>query len=179
MHDALALAATAIQMCIGFIFAAAGIGKVFRWHEFKGMLDAYRLLPSALVPVAACLIVPAELAVAGALIAGWCVFETSVLAAAMLIAFAGAMAINLARGRRSIDCGCFQSMRQQLEWRLVVRNIACAAAVLAASNFSMPFLDSERWLHGLPAGATLFAIYSALNAVWALDASRELAFRRS
>lgn len=179
MSVALDLTATAVQVWIGLVFASAGLGKALRWHAFKGMLHAYRLLPSALVPLAAFLIVPTEIAVGGALIAGCSVFVFSILASALLVIFACAMAINLARGRRSIDCGCFQSTRQPLEWRLVVRNGVCAVAVLVASGLSMPIHDPQRWMQAVPAGATLFAIYLALNGVWALDASREIAFRRS
>lgn len=175
----LELIATAVQVGIGLVFASAGIGKAIRWHQFKGMLEAYRLMPSALVPLAALLLVPIEIVVGGALAGGWNVFAFSILASMLLAIFAAAMTINLVRGRRSIDCGCFQSTRQTLRWRLVIRNVVCAVAVLAAGSISMPFDDPQRWIQAAPAGVTLFAIYIALNGVWALDDTREIAFGRS
>lgn len=171
--------ATAIQVGTGLIFAIAALGKMQGWHEFKGTLGAYEILPEWLVTPAAMMLVPAELLTALALIAGWSTPAFSILAAAMLVVFAAAMAINLVRGRTSIDCGCFQSSKQTIEWRLVVRNVVCAVALLAGASFGMTALDPQRWIQAVPAGVALFAIYAALNGVWALDASRNIAFRRS
>jgi hypothetical protein len=171
--------ATAIQVGVGLLFASASFGKFRGWHDFKGVLGAYELLPSFFVPAAAGAIVVAESVTAVALLAGWNTFVSSVLAAALLTVFAVAMSINLARGRRSIDCGCFRSVKQPLEWRLVVRNVGLAVAILGSSVFAMPIQEPQRWLQAMPAGVALFAIFTAMNAVWALDASRALAFRRS
>ncbi len=46
-------------------------------------------------------------------------------------------------------------------------------------NSSLGLAEPARWMHALPAGVALFVIYIALNAVWALDASRVAAFTRS
>lgn len=173
------LIAAAMQVSIGLIFATAGFGKLRRWHEFKGMLDAYRLLPSQAVPVAGSFILATEIVTGLALVAGWAVGPFALVAAAMFAGFAIAIAINLLRGRRMIDCGCFRSIRQPLEWRLVVRNGACALLALGSSAFAMASGDPQRWIQAVPAGAALFVIYFALNAVWALDASRAAAFTRS
>lgn len=170
---------TAVQVGVGLIFASAGLGKVLRWHEFKGTLGAYEIVPSRWVPAVATVLVPAEMVMAAALIAGWNVYRFSLLAAALLAVFAAAMAINLARGRASIDCGCFQSSRQTIGWRLVARNLVCALAVVAGGSFTMPLDDPQRWIQAVPAGVALYAIYVALNGVWTLDASRAVAFRRN
>jgi uncharacterized membrane protein YphA (DoxX/SURF4 family) len=178
-HEVLSILAAAIQITVGWIFVSAGAHKAFRWHAFKGMLDAYRLLPACLLSVAATATVIAELLTGFALVAGWNVPVFSFIAAGLLALFAAAMAINLARGRTSIDCGCFQSIRQPLEWRLVVRNLVCAVAVLSVSGFSVSLYDSPRWVHAFPASVALFAIYLALNSVWALDASRAVALAKA
>lgn len=179
MQSVLGVIVSAVQIVVGLIFAQAAIGKIRRWHEFKGMLGAYELLPSFAVPMAAIAIVPLELVTGLALIGAWKVALFSIVAAALFVIFAVAMAVNLARGRTSIDCGCFQSMRQPLEWRLVVRNVLCALAVLASSAIGTSVEGLDRWVHALPAALALFAVYLALNAVWALDASRIAAFRRT
>jgi hypothetical protein len=178
-QNGFAVIATAVQVGIGLVFVSAGVGKLKGWHEFKGMLGAYHLLPSQWVTVAAAVIVTAEIVTACGLIASWNARVFSLLAGGLLASFATAIGINLVRGRRFIDCGCFQSTRQPIEWRLVVRNVLCAAAVLASSAVSMPFHEPQRWMQAAPAGAALFAIYIALNGVWALDASRSVAFTRS
>jgi hypothetical protein len=59
--------------------------------------------------------------------------------AALLTLYLGAIAINLARGRRSIDCGCLGpvgSSGHGLSWWLAPRNLALIAPafILAASE---------------------------------------------
>ncbi|WP_328799163.1 MauE/DoxX family redox-associated membrane protein, partial [Sandarakinorhabdus rubra] len=52
-------------------------------------------------------------------------------AIALLLTFAAAMAINIGRGRRHIDCGCGHAgLRQQLGWGKVLRNVGLALALL-------------------------------------------------
>jgi hypothetical protein len=177
-QSVMGLIASAVQIVIGLIFAQAALGKIRHWHEFKGMLDAYRLLPSRAVPGVAVGLVPFELITGLALIAAWNAPLFSIAAAGLFALFAAAMAVNIARGRTSIDCGCFQSIRQPLEWRLVVRNLVCALAVLASSA-GISVDGAERWAYAWPAAVALFVIYLALNAVWALDASRLVAFKRT
>lgn len=171
--------ATAVQLAIGLIFVQAAVGKVQAWHEFKGILGAYELLPPCAVPSATFVVVTAESLTGMALLTAWKVSTAASVAAGLFILFAAAMAVNLIRGRTSLDCGCFQSARQPLEWRLVIRNLVAAAAVLVASPFTLAMDDPARWIHAVPAGIALFAIYIALNAVWALDGSRAAAFSRS
>lgn len=178
MNAAFDIIATALQVGIGALLALAGGGKVTRWHEFKGTLDAYRLLPASLVRPAACLIVAAEIVIGVALVAGWETGLCAFLACTMFTAFAAAMAINLVRGRRFIDCGCFQGTRQPLEWRLVMRNAVLAVAALGSSGYSLAADDAHRWIQAAPAGVALVVLYFALSAIWSLDASQAAAFKR-
>lgn len=127
----LALVATA---AIAFLFAAAGLAKLRHRALLPGVIANYRLLPAALAAPVALLLGPAELLVAGALLAG-AVPVAHAVAAALLLLFAGAMGINVARGRRHIDCGCgHAALRQPLGWDVVARNIALAGVVLAAGT---------------------------------------------
>jgi hypothetical protein len=147
-----------------------------RWPEFTAIVAAYEMVPAKSTSAAAVLIVALEIAVGSALIAGFRPSVSGVAAAALLAAFAGAMAINLKRGRTALDCGCFGgSLRQLLEWRLVARNVIAAAAALAATA-ATPSIDATPHLSAAPAGIVLFILYLGLNAVWALDASRRRAF---
>lgn len=173
------LVATAVQVGIGMLFIVAGAGKATRWHEFKGTLDAYRLIPVSLVRPAAAGIVIAELVSGLALVSGLRAKGFAVLASVMLVCFAAGMAINLARGRSYIDCGCFRGARQPIEWRLVVRNVVLALAAFVSSSYTMPADDLQRWTQAAPAGVAVVVLYFALSAVWALDTSRAAAFKRS
>jgi len=179
MSAVLDLLATALQVGIGLIFIIAGSGKLGHWHEFKGTLDAYRLLPAGAVRLAAAIIVAAEVVSGLALVLGLEAGRFAFVAGAMFACFAAAMAINLTRGRRFIDCGCFQGVRQPIEWRLVVRNVALALAAFASGDYSMAAVDPQRWIQAAPAGVAIVVLYFALSAVWALDTSRAAAFKRS
>jgi hypothetical protein len=176
---ALGTAASAVHVAVGLLFLSAAVKKVLHWQEFCGVVTAYQLVPASGAAAMAAIAVVLE-----SLLGAACFFDqamplTSIGAAAMLIAFAAAMAINLWRGRAAIDCGCFQTaLRQPLEWRLVARNLVCALMVLAA-GLTPAVPDLNVWLLALPAGAALFSLYMALNGVWALDASRRVAFGRS
>src|SRR5690606_791824 len=49
----------------------------------------------------------------------------------LLVVFAFAIGINVARGRKAIDCGCFRTgYKQNLSWLLVLRNVLLAGAGL-------------------------------------------------
>jgi uncharacterized membrane protein YphA (DoxX/SURF4 family) len=176
---ALATAAGAVNVAAGLLFVSAGARKLMHWQEFRGVVAAYRVVPEISTTPVAAIVVALELLLGAASILGRGMPFTGVGIAAMLAVFAVAMAINLRRGRTAIDCGCFQtSLRQQLEWRLVGRNVVCSLIVLLAGIVpDVPGL--AHWLLALPAGAALFSLYLALNGVWALDASSRAAFGRS
>jgi hypothetical protein len=142
------------------------------WTAFAGVIANYRLLPESLIAPVAYLLPPAEALLALALAADLGSAWASTTAAALLLVFAVAMSINLRRGRRSIDCGCFQSaLKQTLSWRLVVRNIALAAlaALAGCAAFIRPeHLTAWATFDGWIAGATLFVLLQALTILWSI-----------
>jgi hypothetical protein len=97
------------------------------------------------------------------------VASTRVVAASMLLAmltiFTGAIAINLARGRTNIDCGCFgPALRQELSRWLLARNailmLVAAVAIVPATDRAMEPLDVVT----IVLGAFTFAIlYASAN----------------
>jgi hypothetical protein len=96
------------------------------------------------------------------------------LAALLLSGFAAAIAINLARGRKAIDCGCFQSaLRQPLRIVLVARNLLLVAAILPLVESSAPDPSVLQWLDGLAAGVVLFVLYRTLDRLTALRSVAE------
>jgi hypothetical protein len=129
-----ALALT-LALLLAAIFAAAAIAKLRGVEVFAGMLANYRLLPDALVQPLAYLLPIVELGTALHLLLPATRPAAAVVAVLLLLLFAAAMAVNLARGRRDIDCGCFVGrLRQRLSWPLVARNLLLAAgAVLLAA----------------------------------------------
>jgi hypothetical protein len=79
--------------------------------------------------------------------------------------FSAAIAINIARGRRDIDCGCFgAALRQGLSGWLLVRNLALAGAAVAVwlPSFERT-LEPLDWVTIALGGTTLLVLYVAAN----------------
>jgi hypothetical protein len=111
------------------IFAGAAWHKLRVPAVFRTTLAAYRLVPSNLVSATAASLAAAEPAIAFMLL--WTPARTAgfLLAAALLALYAGAIGVNLARGRDDIDCGC-GGEAQPLSWALIVRNALLAGLAL-------------------------------------------------
>jgi uncharacterized protein (DUF58 family) len=98
----------------------------------------------------------------------------AVPAAALLMIFAAAMAINILRGRSHIDCGCGRSqLRQPLHWGMVVRNLLLAAlvAVHAVPPATGETPATAEVALALAAGTCLFLVTVLFNALAALATS--------
>jgi len=167
--------AVAIRTLLALVFLAAALGKMRHWLAFQGVLANYRLLPENLTAPVAYLLPPAEAALAVWLAADLGSPGAPVAAAVLLLVFALAMGINLRRGRRLIDCGCFQStLKQTLSWRLVGRNVVLALLALLALLASFAGVAAtyrgDAWLTlaGILAGALLFVLLNALNTLWSI-----------
>lgn len=118
-----------VRVALAALLAAAGIGKLRDRRRFDGTVLDYRLLPPRLALRLAAPLPWVELALGVGLLAG---VRQAGLAAALLFGVYGvAMAVNLARGRRLIDCGCGDEPQRLNGW-LVLRNVLLAAAALLA-----------------------------------------------
>lgn len=167
-HDLTAPLLLAARIMVACIFVTAAVGKLRHLTVFEGVLANYRLLPRWAIAPVHVLLPLVELAVGIALVL-WPRLAAPA-AALLLLMFAAAMAVNLRRGRTDIDCGCHQSvLRQRLRWTLVARNAVLALlALLCAAPVSSATVSA--WLTGAGAGLGLFALYSAMNSLWALGA---------
>jgi Methylamine utilisation protein MauE len=160
--------ALAIRVLVALIFLTAALGKVRHRLAFQGVVANYRLLPDVAVSAFAQLVPLVETAVAAALLVApspW----PEVSGGALLILFAAAMAINIRRGRRHIDCGCFQSaLKQTLSWTLVARN--AGLALLLAVPVAVPEggLPESAAAEALLVGAVLFILLQSLNILWSV-----------
>jgi uncharacterized membrane protein YphA (DoxX/SURF4 family) len=159
------------RLALGWLFVAAALQKLNDIGDFQVVLATYRVLPAALVGVAAWSIVGVELAVGiGALLQR---VEAHVAAVALLLAYAAAMALNLARGRRDIDCGC-GGAAQPLSPGLVVRNVllALGAAIALLPGVARP-LDGLDFVSVIAGTAVLAMLYAATNQLLAARARLE------
>lgn len=127
------------RVLVGAIFFTAGTAKMFRPRsELRALIRGYRLVPSRLVPCLASSLPWAEVAVAAALVANFMRPVPAIVAAVMLLGFSAAVAVNLARGRRHIPCGCFGSLRPDvgLSWSTVFRNLLLAGLAMRVATTS-------------------------------------------
>ena len=165
------IAGLAASIAIGLVFLVAGIDKLRHRALLPGVIANYRLLPTPLVAPAALLLPLIELLVAAGLLAGN--RPAAPLAAiALLLVFAGAMAINIRRGRTAIDCGCGHSgLRQSLGWGLVGRNLlfALALGLRLAAGTELAMADV---VIGVVAGLASFLLMQMFTVINALPARR-------
>jgi uncharacterized membrane protein YphA (DoxX/SURF4 family) len=179
-HPAIAPFALAIRILVSLVFLTAAYGKLRHGMPFQGVVANYRLLPDAMVAPAAYLIPPVELLLGATLLLGLAFPWPELGAAALLLLFALAMGINLRRGRRHIDCGCFQSaLKQTLSWTLVMRNVVLALLMGVTLLSNDAPRDLLALMNGYLAGAVLFIILQALGILWSISPAWRRAARSS
>ena len=147
-----------LRLTLAFIFVTALAHKLKDPRAFSAAVAEYQLLPSALlIPGTAALLLLEVLVVLALVLPGLGHFGAWG-AVASLTLYAGAMSVNLARGRRDIDCGCSgPALRQQLSEWLVLRNATLVAlAVLAAQP------TTGRVLSGWDASTIVFGVVALL-----------------
>ncbi len=159
----------AVRTLVALVFLSAAVGKLRHLAVFGAVLANYRLLPEAFVAPVAHVLPPLEAVVGLALLLGLGAPWSEAAAAGLLSLFAAAMAVNIMRGRRDIDCGCFQSvLKQTLSWTLVGRNLVMVLLLgLAVMSRGGP---RELWptVDGLLVGGVSFVILQSLNILWSI-----------
>ena len=121
-----------VRAALALLFALATMHKLWDMAGFRTALAGYRLVPTRLVGAAAATLAGAELLTV-ALLAGSAAWRSAgpMVAAMLLLLYGGAVAVNLVRGRRDIDCGCGRpGARRPLSGWLLARNATLAAAAL-------------------------------------------------
>jgi uncharacterized membrane protein YphA (DoxX/SURF4 family) len=177
LESALSVTGLAASIGIGLIFLTAGIEKLRHRAILPGVIANYRLLPEALVGPVSTLLPLIEIALGAMLILGFTPMPV-ILAAALLLVFAGAMAINIGRGRTHISCGCGRTeLKHGLSWQMVVRNIGLAALLMIRVIPASPFAAMDL-VTAIAAGLATYLAYVLLTSIGALVAAPALASRR-
>jgi hypothetical protein len=123
-----------VLLALAFValFGSAAAMKLRAPAIFVATLADYRLIPRQLLQLTGGLIIAVELAVAIGLIWPSSRAASSIIGAGVLLAYGAAIAINLVRGRREIDCGCSLKRRPIGSW-MVVRNLLFAVSLLVVT----------------------------------------------
>jgi uncharacterized membrane protein YphA (DoxX/SURF4 family) len=125
------LSLLAARFFLAFLFILAGVSKIPS-SRFAPAVRDYRLIPDALVRPVSSLLPGIEIAAALLLGLGLIIRPSALLLAALLVIFAIAVAVNLARGRK-VDCGCFAGRGQPISSATLVRALALGAISLAVA----------------------------------------------
>ena len=154
-----------IASSLTVLWLSAGVHKLRSFAVFSAILADYRLIPTGATAVGAAAVIGIELGLGIGLVVPVGRELALIGSALVLVLYAGAIAMNLFRGRRFIDCGCAAFVAQQpLSAWLVARNLLLALAALAAT---LP--ANERALVWFDAFAVVAAVcvsallYAAVN----------------
>jgi len=124
--------AVILRGSLALLFVVAATHKLRDVAAFRATLEAYGLLPAALLAAAARVLPALELATAVILATPRAPALGGLLAAGLLALYGVAMAVNLVRGRRDLDCGCMgPGAGRRIGGVLIARNAALIAAALA------------------------------------------------
>jgi len=159
------------RLALGWLFLFGALHKLRSIGAFVRVLAAYRLVPDRLLVSAAWTVGFVELMVGAGALLQW--VPAYWLALLLLGGYAGAMTVNLARGRRFIDCGCGGDS-QPISVGLIVRNAvlmgACGIGLAAAAPRTLGWVDGFT----ITAGVLVCGlIYGAVNQVLAAQARLE------
>jgi uncharacterized membrane protein YphA (DoxX/SURF4 family) len=131
----LVYASLVCRFVLAFVFLLASVSKLVAPSDFSRAVANYQLLPFRWGRIVAAWLPRLELAIALCLLSGALLPVAAAVAMVLLLGFAAAVAINLARGRR-IECGCggFAAPRK-IGPAFVLRNLLLAGgAALAAAS---------------------------------------------
>lgn len=156
-----------LRLALALLCASAARHKLVAFSAFRATFEGYELVPSPVAGTVAALVPVGELAAAVALVAA--PGAGALLAGALFTLYTGAIAWNLWRGRRDIECGCGgPALRQTLSGVLVVRNLVLACGALACALTPSPreliWVDALSIAGGVCALALLYAATNQLVA---------------
>jgi hypothetical protein len=155
----------ALALLIALVFTGAAIAKLKSWSELPGVVQNFRVLPHALIFPLAVVLPPLEAAIGVGILIRDTRSLAAGLAAILFMVFGAALAINLVRGRRYIDCGCFRSnLKQPISIATILRNVLLAAcALLSVPRSAAAALSPFAWAIAIAGAVTLFLCYLSVG----------------
>ncbi len=153
------------RLGLGLLLLWSALEKWRGFDAFRGAVSEYRLVPRPLLPTVTAGVLMTETALGIGLLAVGTGPLAPLAAAALLGIYTAAIAINLRRGRRDIDCGCAGFAGPQPIGRgLVLRNLVLIGLALLCAAPSGP--RDLIWLDALTvafATLTLCALYASIE----------------
>ena len=124
----------AARLAVGLMLAYAAVPKLLDPATFAQSIDNYRMLPAALIGVAALALPILEVVIALSLVSGLEAKGGALIATALFVVFTVGMAQAIMRGI-DLSCGCFGAEQSaRVGWGSIARNLVllalCAVALL-------------------------------------------------
>jgi uncharacterized membrane protein YphA (DoxX/SURF4 family) len=109
------------RFCVGGLFTASALHQLADLRSFRTTVESYRILSPKAARLIAAPIAATELVIGIALVGGFQPHLIGAAAAALLMAFAAGIAVNLSR-HRPIPCGCTGGPDELISMRHIFRN---------------------------------------------------------
>ena len=159
-----------LRATLSLLFASAAAHKLRDVDAFRRAIEGYELLPPLWAVPAGGALLGAEIGIAAGLWFARVAPVAALAAAVLLLLYGTAIALNLRRGRRDIDCGCGgPAGRQTISAGLVVRNAilaaAAAVAVLPETARALTWIDAMTIAAAVAALSLLYAAADGLLAI--------------
>jgi uncharacterized membrane protein YphA (DoxX/SURF4 family) len=161
-----------LRVALALLFATTAAHKLSDADSFRASVRAYRLIPAAAVGLVAALLTAVEAALAIGLVVAATASAAAAGAVVLLALYSIAIAINLARGRTDLDCGCAgPTARQPLVRGLLLRNALLVGCALLAGarggDRSLVWLDAVSLFGSVACAAALWHAAGRLLALQA------------
>ena len=159
------LIATISTLLMSYLFVVSALQKLTDAGYFQQVITDYQVLPAALSPLLARVLPLVELGAGIALLIPLSRSAALGTVTLLLAIYSAAIALNILRGRRDIDCGCAgPGQEQSLSGWLLGRNalliIMALSAMTATGQFLLPW---SGWILALCGTALTALLYHAFN----------------
>lgn len=158
-----------LALCCAVLLARAAVHKLLQWRDFILVVDNYRVVPARLAFSTATVVTMGELSASLLLLPPVTRPFGAFIAALLFATYAGVIALNLLRGRTSIDCGCATASKRRrigawMVWRNVVLAGAAGLATLPMAARALAALDVLTICSSVAALTLLYAAFDHLAA---------------
>ncbi len=159
-----------IAISFAVLFASAAVHKWLNLANFEAAFAAYALLPQLPRRHLTWLVPLCESVVALGLLARVTRTVCAIAGALLLLGYAGAIALNLDRGRRDIACGCGGPDQRRpiagwMSWRNLVLALLLGIAIWPWSNRAMTWVDGVTIAFGVAAATVVYLCVDRLGTV--------------
>ena len=121
----------ALSIMLGWQFLVAAYHKLSERQGYQELIQAWQIVPAFIGRQLVVLLAAVELLLVAGFVFESLVLITTLVGAGLLLLYAAAISINIARGRRELNCGCSGLLRRYpMTWRLVARNLLLVCLTL-------------------------------------------------